>query len=348
MLGLLALTACGGGGGSPAAPDDPGDTGDSGGQEQYPDPGPGPHFSVTPVELDKLARVTPLGTDGKVLPIGHTYWYTCDTEWLLPVDRPCVREHLAIRAPVSGTIFSVEPAEDGGITVEGPPGLYAAFNHVTPTAGLERGDTVDAGDTIAVMHTDFAFDFGVTDYHLEPHSFINPERFRNVPAYLHSESPIAQYAEPLRSQLIDRVSTMSDPLGRITFDVAGTAAGGWFLEGTPYDDSFTPAYEENSVFLGPLQERDDVRIVSKVGWFLAVMDIAVVGPDSPRWEDITPDSGRVWVPLWAAARDGSPDLDKPLGGVLVQVLADEKLRIEWFDTQEEQTGFTAAAGMYER
>src|SRR5690606_15559903 len=56
---------------------------------EYPDPGPGPHFSVVPVPIETLARITPLGHMGIVMPNPHTYWHTCDYDPLLKSDRPC-------------------------------------------------------------------------------------------------------------------------------------------------------------------------------------------------------------------------------------------------------------------
>jgi hypothetical protein len=319
------------------------------GSPSEPDPGPGPHFSVVPIDIGKLARVTPLGTNGKLFPVGHTYWYTCDTEYVLPVERPCVREKLPIRAPRDGVVFIVEHVADGEISVQGPPGLYWTFAHVTPTAGLKRGDRVEAGDTIARMFYDFAFDFGLTNYCIDPHPFLNPARFHNASFYSYVQSPLVQYPEPLRSQLVDRVSTRSDPFGRVAFDVAGTASGIWFREGTPLDRSSHPDYADRLLFLGPLQERDDIRIVShEAGWFRALLDIGVVDPAAPYWEDISPASGTVWLPLWEIARDGGPNVQNPLGGVLVEVLPGEKLRFEWFDTHDEPAGFTAMAAVYER
>jgi hypothetical protein len=333
LLVMVAMATCD----SPSDPDNP------------PDPGPGPHFTVVPIELDKLARVTPLGTNGKILPLGHTYWYTCDTEYLLPVDRPCVRERLPIRAPTSGRVFAVEHVADGGITIEGPPGLYAGFAHVTPKTGLRRGDRVQAGDTIAVMYTDFAFDFGLTNYGIQDHTFINQARYNQLQHYIHAQSPVAQYAEPVRSQLIQRVNTQGDPLGRLVFDVAGTASGNWFLEGTPLNQTFTPAYAHAQMYLGPLQERPDISILSnEAGWFTSLLDIGIVDPAAPAWQQITPASGRVWLRLWQVTRDAGPDYDAPRGGVLVEVLPDERLRIEYFPTHSTQTAFTSAARLYER
>lgn len=53
------------------------------------------------------------------------------------------------------------------------------------------------------------------------------------------------------------------------------------------------------MFLGPLQERSDVRIVSTlVGWYLAAPDLAVADSGSPRWENIAVARGPTWTPLW--------------------------------------------------
>ncbi len=313
------------------------------------DPGPGPHFSVVPIDIAKLARVTPVGTNGKVLPIGHTYWYTCDTEYLMPVERPCVRERLAIRAPADGKVFAVEGGPDGGITIEGPPGLHASFAHVTPRAGLRRGNSVRAGDTIATMFYDYAFDFGVTNYGRDEHRFVTQSRYADAKAYRFSESPITQFAEPLRSQLIERVSTQSDPLGRISFDIAGTAAGGWFTEGVPANLAFTAPYESSLLFLGPLQERADTRIlVQEAGWFIAFLGLGVVDPADPKWESITPSSGLVWLRLWLINRNGGPDYAEPRGGVLVEVQSGERLRIQWFNTHTPVAAFTSGAKVFVR
>jgi hypothetical protein len=178
---------------------------------------------------------------------------------------------------------------------------------------------------------------------------VNPERFRNTPYYRYVQSPVAQYAEPLRSELIARVSTQSDPLGTVAFDVAGTASGNWFRQGTPIANSFEPGFENRLLFLGPLQERDDIRIVShETGWFTALLGIGVADLAAPYWEDITPASGIVWIPLWEVARDAGPNLDKPRGGLLIEVLPGERMRLEWSNTHEQLAGFTAAASVYER
>jgi hypothetical protein len=202
-----------------------------------PIPPPGPHYTVLPIPLEKLARITPLGHNNEALPVGHTDWDTCDIWALMPSQRECTLEQLPIRAPTDGVVHAVQAVQDGAISIEGPPGLLATFQHVTPAAGLVRGDSVRAGDVIATMTYEHSFDFGVLNPGIEPRQFVNMDR---IPAaYAYAQHPIEQYAEPLRSELISRVQTQSDPLGMLSYDQAGTAAGHWWLEGTPIEFSFT-------------------------------------------------------------------------------------------------------------
>lgn len=343
LAGVAAglLVACGGD--SPADPDDD-PIGDP------PPPGPGPWYSVSPVEIDSLVRVTPIGNNGKVMPIGHTYWYTCDNEYVMPVTDRCVRAHLPIRAPGDGVIFSVDHTADGEVTVEGPFGLRAGFSHVTPVSGLARGDSVQAGDTIAVMYTDYAFDFGLTHLGIDPHVFVRAERYENSTSYRYAQNPIAQFPEPLRSRMLALVQTEADPYGRISYDVAGTAQGNWFRPDVSLTDPFLPIYESGALFLGRLQERDATRVLTKGGggWYPDGFGVAVVDDADPSWDALTPSSGTTQLRLWELARDGRADLGDAYGSVLIEVLPDERIRIEWFDTHDPVAAFTDAAVEYVR
>jgi hypothetical protein len=319
----------------------------SGPQQDHPVPPPGPHYTVLPIPLDKLARITPLGFNNKPLPTDHTYWDTCDLWWLLPGSRPCVLERLPIRAPGSGVIVRLIAQEDGSIGIEGPPGLRATFGHVTPAPGLAIGDSVRAGDTIATMFFEHSFDFGILDYSITPHKFVNRERTH--PGYEYAESPIAQFAEPVRSELIARVRTFADPLGRMSYDQAGTAAGAWFLEGTPVRESMNGDHAPNQLFLGRLQERDETRILT-IGksWPGQLDPLLAIDPAAPSWDQITTASGIVALKAWRLDRDGRPLADSVEGTILIEVLANERIRIEWFERHDPVTTFTADARIYER
>ena len=310
-------------------------------------PPPGPNWSVLPIPLDKLARITPIGHNNKPLPNKGTYWNTCDGQWLFPSPRPCVLERLPVRAPGDGVVMDVQHVDDGIVVIEGPPGLYLTIGHVTPATGLRRGDRVSAGEIVATMFYTHSVDLTVYNNGVTPHAFVNPARM--PPPYLYAQNAIEQFPEPMRSQLISRVGTASDPIGRLSWDRAGTAAGAWFLEGTPVERSMEAVFFKNQLFLGRLAERETSRILT-VGerWAGLESDLLVVDPAAPSWNTITPANGVVALKLWRLGRDGLPAFDFPHGTLLVQVLPGERIRVEWFDHHDAVTSFTAAARIYER
>lgn len=337
------VVACGGGDNPATPPVD--DDDDPPPPTEPPPPGPGPHFSVSPIPLDQVAAITPLGENNKILPVGHTYWSTCDRAWVFPSARPCLMERLDIRAPGPAVVWALDAVEDGGITLMGPPGVYAVFSHVTPRAGLQIGDSVQAGDTIARMFGEFNFDFGLIHTGLEPHQWVNMARIPE--GYRYSFSPIGQFPAPLRAEMEALVHTADDPLGRLVYDVAGTAAGNWFEEGTPADISFRFDQAHRQLFLGRLQVRYETRI-AKPGWTEPAVGMVVIDPSAPSWEEITPTSGILSLKAWNVSREGTPNYDYPRGTLLLEMLAPDRLRTEWFDTHEVVEGFTAGARVFER
>ena len=310
-------------------------------------PPPGPHFSVSPIPLDSIARISPLGPNNKILPVGHSYWDTCDANYLLNTGRPCLHANLELRAPGSGRVFSIDPADDGQLTVEGPPGLMYSFAHVTPAPGLSVGDTVQAGDVIARMFYTHSFDFGVVNPRVE-HVFVRPERY--PPPYLHAQHPLALYPADMRRELESRVSTRWDEYDRLSFDVEGTAAGNWFKAGTPVSDqALTTNWVHAQLFLGPLAEHEATRIVV-IGdrWSGMPNRLAVVDAADRSWDAVTPSSGVVAMRLWGLTQDGEPNTEFPHGSLLVEMVDSTTLRIEWFEGHEASAGFTAQARTYER
>jgi hypothetical protein len=335
---LIAASATACGGGNSQNPTEP---------SPLPAPPSGANFSVTPVPVDALARITPIGYNNKTFPNDHTYWLTCDIDIILQGTRPCRRERLELRAPAAGTVADADTAPDGFVRVEGPRGLIWTFGHVTPRPGITRGTTVAAGQVIATMFYEHGFDFGLTNGGVT-HFFIAPERYPEQ--MLHGENPIAQYAEPTRSELLARVNSLSDKLGRLSRDVAGTVSGGWFLPGTPRSsDAMSPAHVHEGLWLGRYMEREETRIVSVgSGWPGMPNVMLAADPAAPSWEDLTPASGEVRLKLWNMARDATANLASPAGTLLVQLIGASALRIEWFNTHGLVSGFTAGARTYER
>ena len=310
-------------------------------------PPPGPHFTHSPVPVESLARITPIGYNNKIFPVAHTYWLTCDIDYILQGSRPCVRRFQTLVAPGNGVVRDVNTSADGFVAFEGPPGLLWHFGHVTPAPGLARGSTVTAGQTVATMFYDHGFDFGVVNFGVH-HSYIVPTRYPEAPR--HAENPIAQFPDSLRALLLARVNSLTDSLGRLSFDMAGTASGGWFTQGSPRDN--TPLQFGNDtmlLWLARYVERRTTRIAG-IGKLWPGMTNRMVAVDSaaPDWESITPTSGAVALRLWNIAQDARPNLSQASGTLLVQLLDSLRLRVEWFNTHNPVTAFTAAARMYER
>ena len=333
LIAVAAVAACDG-------PSDP---------EGPPVPAPGPHFTVSPLPVEKIARITPIGFNNKPFPTPHTYWMTCDVFIILQGTRPCVLERLPVRAPGDGVVQQVVHAEDGELRIEGPPGLILTFGHVTPEPSLRVGSDVTAGQVVATMFDPHNIDFGVVNFGME-HAFVVPERYNA--SVLNAEHPIAQFPEPLRSELIARINSLSDPLGRVSYDVPGTASGGWFIEGSRDLDVLRFGNEHMLLLLGRWVEREETRIASfgqlDTGTSSGFLQFAV-DPAAPSWEDITPASGVVALRLWPIGVDARPATDRPpRGTLLLQLVDDQTLRIEWFDTHDPVTEFTGAARVYER
>ncbi len=333
LAALLSLVAVGCG---------PSETGPDGGEDEMPIPPPGPFFSVSPIPTDKIARITAFGHQNKILPTPKVYVDTCDYGI---TGRPCTLERVPIRAPGDGVVQSIDAQQDGKLSIEGPPGLILGFAHVTPHAGLTVGDSVHAGDPIATMYYHHSFDFSLVDYGVT-NDFINKERV-GLPG-IHGANPLGRYSEPLRSELLGLVHTAEDPLGEVVYDIAGTASGAWYLEGTPDSDlAATPDWAHTQLFLGPLAELREISVVV-TGTSWGGFRIAAAEASFPSWKTVTPASGPVQVRLFELgfAFDIRPFPTR--GSLLVEMLDTETLRLEWFDTHEEVTAFSEAASVYER
>ncbi len=327
---FTALSACGGGGEGPTEPESP---------------GPGPHFSVSPLPIETIGRITALGFNNNIFPTDHTYWETCESWVTMRLDLPCVLARQALKAPGSGVVVRINPAEDGFLVVEGPPGLIWTFGHVTPSAGLSVGAPITAGQVVAIMYVEHGFDFGLTNYAVD-HRYIVPQNFTDQER--HGENPIAQFPEPIRSELLTRMNPAGPNLGRLSYDSLGTASGHWLVAGSgPFVRS--PQTDRLVLWLGRWTERQETRIVAfGEAWQGMQNSIVAVDAVAPSWEEITNGSGVVPVKLWNLGTDARPNLTFPGGTLLLEVVDDLTLRMEWFDTHESVTDFTLAMRLYER
>jgi hypothetical protein len=175
----------------------------------------------------------------------------------------------------------------------------------------------------------------------------NPKRFPRFP----SVHPISLYGDSLREELLRLVPTREgEILGKAHWDIPGTAMGAWFLEGAPDDRHLLgPESGHYTLFLGRLTARQSVRLIA-VGemWPGMLNRTLFLDPAALDWEKMTPATGPVTQIAWNGDPLGGIYYDWPAGSFLVEMLAEDRLRIEWFDTHETGMAFTAAARVYVR
>lgn len=316
-----------------------------------PPPFDGPVFTVSPLPMETIYQISPVGSNNEIFPVEQTYWETCDPEQA-GRDAPdggaapgCHLEQQVLVAPGPGMVSWVDASEDGSLRVTGPGGYVWQFDHVTPL--VTAGSALSAGRPIAKMYYRYGFDFVVWQTKDPVTTGIaNPKRFPPYPAV----HPIALYRDSLRVKLTALVSAGEGAsLGSAHWDVPGTAMGAWFLEGAPEGDLLGPDGVPYTLFLGRYTLRQSVRLVA-VGepWPGMQNRSLALDPSARDWETITPGSGRIAQRAWNAPQTGEIDHDRPGGTFLVEMLAPDRLRIEWFDTHEPVTEFTDAARVYVR
>jgi len=106
---------------------------------------------------------------------------------------------------------------------------------------------VKAGEVIGGIEGGFknTLNFGMHDLRNEPLDFANPGRW--VDKILYAACPLNYFSDDVKTQLESRLGNISgdrprtvEPIcGEVEQDVAGTAQGAWFVEGTPVDPRAT-------------------------------------------------------------------------------------------------------------
>jgi hypothetical protein len=126
--------------------------------------------------------------------------------------------------------------------------------------------------------------------------------------------------------------------------------GAWFLEGAPAGNLLGPESTHYTLFLGRFALRQSVRLVAVGGWWPGMHNSTfALDPAVLDWEKVTPATGRIAQKAWYSSLMGEFNNDWPGGGTfLIEMLAEDRLRLEWFDTHEPVTEFTAAARVYVR
>jgi len=313
-------------------------------------------FTVSPVELNAIERIEPLGRmnapTGHVIPTEHGGFI---------LKNPAVEYQL--RAPADGIIFEIEykPGfDDYQLRIAHSNTFVSIFDHLTGLSeavqqGLQEGEKigentyrvkifVKTGDIIGKVggHPDLVvgFDWGVYDMNVN-NSFINPKRYNLK--YICGTHFIPYCEESLKEQYLARLPRTAEPrIGKFCYDQPGKLVGNWILEGLTEEN---PDASWKAALAFAYDYLDPSKVLVGIGGYLIESPATyLVHGNTPDPADVDPSYGKVVYHL--EPYDTNPDAPKIT--LLVQMISDEKIKVEvcqgWISNPE----FTENARYYTR
>lgn len=290
-------------------------------------------FAQPPIPLSAITFITPLGNlnpPGHTLPTNHIYFY-----------HPAIGTD--VTAPAGGTIMEARRETDDALYVQATPNVLYYLGHLLLDAGIVTGGSVTAGQHVGMTAATLtALDLGVSNNDVTLF-FVRPDRY--IPFTIHADSPLKYFAEPARTQVYAKVQRNgADKDGKIDFDRAGRLAGNWFVDGLP---AATTENVENGFkhlsFVRDVVEPTLVRI--SIGGSVSIVGAFFVADGSPDPADVTTATGRVGYRLV----NSSSRVGTGVGVLVVQMLADDRIRVEAFPAGTSTSAdFSAAALVYTR
>jgi hypothetical protein len=266
---------------------------------------------------DEIRHWYPLGgmIGAHVTPISHLYVY-----YPGELGRPVAPGTHLVRAPAAGAVVQVQATQsDFRVVIEHSCDLYSQFIHletlagplaqlqgkVTPDGGWGGRIPVEAGEVIADDSGYPAFDFGLYDKRVVLPGLLRPATYLPEPWKVHTVDPFPYWPEPIRSEYRAKSLRRTEPLGgKLDWDVAGTARGNWFVEGT---NGYAGAVGQQSTPIAPDQQRgywdthlalaydavDPTAVIVSVGDYGGCACQFAVRGNGPDPLSITPASGIV-------------------------------------------------------
>ena len=221
---------------------------------------------------------------------------------------------------------------------------------------------VKAGDPLSKLNGKDGLDWSVHDADVLLTGFIEPDHYIGEPWKVHTVDPFQYYKEPLKSELLLPVVRKAEPrAGKIDYDVEGTIAGNWFLDGTNdyngntnsseyWEGHLTLAYG----YIDPTQIRISLGFDSGIDdqQFCNVCFGAYgVRDNKPDPASIGPDEGLIKYELMSRQGPSHEQVgDTSLGTFLVQHLGNRTLKVEFVlgKTPDQVAEFSTDAKIYKR
>ncbi|HJP61684.1 MAG TPA: hypothetical protein VJ865_16870 [Gemmatimonadaceae bacterium] len=290
-------------------------------------------FSQSPIDISDITEIVPPGNlnpPGHTLPTNHAYFF----------HRAVA--NAVVKAPATGTVTTIQRGGDDQLMIAVSPGFEFYIAHVLLDSAIAQGARIDAGQRLGVTASAAgAMDLGVINNAVTVF-FVRPERY--IAGTLHGDSPLKYFPEPVRGDLYAKVSRAgSDKDGQISFDRAGHLAGNWFT--SDLQPSVTENFGNGSKHLSFARDVGDPdRIRISIGGSLSMTGAFFVQAGALDPADVSPLSGLVTYQLYF-----SPQAQSRAGVLLVQMLADDRLKAEAFANSSAQpTEFTDRAVSYVR
>jgi hypothetical protein len=249
-------------------------------------------------------------------PAGAVYFYFFNPD----AGESPVALRTPVFAPAAGTLDSpTSSGSETGISVRVTSSLGYSMSPVILDQPIVVGTAISAGQRLGTSGSAaLVLSVGPVDAGVAP--------------------PIASFGEPVRSQLYAKVQRLGPDLdGKFNYDVAGRLSGAWAWEGgiLPYRLYF--AYDTYD----PAQPR------LSLGWPTGTGGVFAVSPGDPDPASVSVGSGPVRYTL-TKSRTGLPLNAGPGGALLVQMITDTRIRVEWFADGTSASSFTANANTFAR
>ena len=204
-------------------------------------------FTSPPMNLEDIGFISPKGvmTGHHVTPTDHGF--VTSKKWTNPGAKreDNIDKFADVLAPADGiiigvdkmpSVFATSTLGDYHITIYHTCTFYTVFIHVNEISDKLRAimetrtpAAVKAGEVIGKSP---GFDFSVFNKDITL-TVVNRETYKGVESMLNSDDLFVYFAEPIKTQLLEKNLRKSEPRGgKMDYDVDGTIAGNWFVENT--------------------------------------------------------------------------------------------------------------------
>ncbi len=293
-----------------------------------------PRLTVSPLRLSDLDYIIPLGN---LNPPGHTF--PTDHIYFCQKDR---YQRYPVRAPLTAKVVRLHgKRRDCKVTFQLGPKADCYLGHVDLADGIVVNGVVKAGQVIGRTVIDRSLDLGLVNQRVKLSGFISPRRYPSDS--VHADSPLKYFVGKVGRALYAKVDRQGkDKDGKIDYDRAGRLVGNWFHHTLPRGpDSYTrPSWAKHLSFVYAVRDPRQIRI--GIGGTICRAGRYAVQDDAPDPATVTVQTGLVRYLLNGLGRD------KTAGVMLVQLLGQQRLKIQIFPAGARPVGFDQRAHVYVR